>query len=68
MNHLVRLVTVTILVAAVGVLGGIAPVTAATPVPKVALIVGPVGGLTPTYIRLANQAARGRPRPRARRS
>ena len=32
--------------------------TAATPVPKVAVIVGPVGGLTPTYVRLANQAAR----------
>ena len=58
MNHLIRLVTVTILVAAVGVLGGIAPVTAATPVPKVALIVGPVGDLTPTYVRLADQAAR----------
>ena len=58
MNHLVRIITIAILVAAISALGGIAPVTAAAPVPKVVLIVGPVGGLTPTYVRLANQAAR----------
>jgi len=57
-NRLTRTIGVSILVAAIGALGGIAPVMAAPPVPKVALIVGPVGGLTPTYIALANQAAK----------
>ena len=34
-----------------------APVAAAQPVPKVALVVGPVGSITPAYRALANEAA-----------
>lgn len=39
-------------------LGAFAPVAATTRVPKVALIVGPVGSLTPRYRSLANDAAK----------
>jgi hypothetical protein len=37
--------------------GAVAPALAASPVPRVALIVGPVGSLTSTYRSLANAAA-----------
>ena len=46
-----------LLVVLVGATGFVAPTAAATPVPKVALIVGPVGGLTARYRALANDAA-----------
>ena len=48
---------VTLLVALVGATGAVAPVVAATPVPKVALIVGPAGGITDRYRALADDAA-----------
>ncbi len=46
-----------LLVVLVGATGFAAPAAAATPVPKVALIVGPVGSLTARYRALANDAA-----------
>ncbi len=58
MNRLARTLTVSLLVAATSAALGIAPVMGAAPVPKVALIVGPVGGLTQTYVAYANEAAR----------
>ncbi len=46
------------LVALLGVAGTVVPVAAAAPVPKVAIIVGPVGGTTDYYRGLADEAAR----------
>ncbi len=48
---------VALLAGAIATTGAIAPVLAAAPVPRVALIVGPVGSLTSTYKALANAAA-----------
>ena len=47
-----------VLVAVLLALGAIAPVAASQRVPKVALIVGPVGSITSSYRALANEAAR----------
>ena len=47
-----------LLVGIVLALGAIAPVAASGRVPKVAIIVGPVGGITANYKALANEAAR----------
>ena len=49
---------VALLVALVGATGVAAPATAAAPVPKVALIVGPVGSITDRYRALADSAAK----------
>ena len=57
MRRLVILVSALLLVLATGVSPGVVR-AAAPPVPKVAVIVGPVGGLTHSYITLANQAAK----------
>jgi len=57
-NHPARAITVAILAAAISATVAVAPVAAAPPVPKVAVIVGPVGSLTHSYIALANQAAK----------
>ena len=47
-----------LLVASLAVLGPVAPVQAAVPVPKVVIIVGPVGGVTDSYRSEADKAAR----------
>src|SRR5918993_1021797 len=55
--HSYRAILVALLTALVGVSVWAAPVAAAQPVPKVALVVGPVGSITPAYRALANEAA-----------
>ena len=56
MRMLVILVSALMLVLATSVSPGV--VRAAAPVPKVAVIVGPVGSLTHAYITLADEAAK----------
>ncbi len=53
-----RALTAALLMGVMVALGAVAPVAAATRVPKVALIVGPVGDITPRYRALADDAAR----------
>ncbi len=56
-THL-RTTLVALVVGVLVALGGIPPVAAGTRIPKVVLIVGPVGGITANYKALANEAAR----------
>ena len=58
LNRFVRATLVAILVGALSSLGAIAPALAAARVPKVVLIVGPVGSLTSSYRTQADAAAR----------
>lgn len=58
MKRLVRAITVALLVGALAALDAVAPAVAATPVPRVVLVVGPAGSLTSEYRGLANAAAR----------
>ncbi len=57
LNRIARAAVVVLLVSIVGAVGAVAPVAASARVPKVVLIVGPAGDVTPTYRRLADQAA-----------
>ena len=57
LNRIARATVVALLVSILGAVGAIAPVEAAARVPKVVLIVGPAGGVTSSYRRLADQAA-----------
>ena len=52
-----RLVLAALAVVSLGASLGLPPHTAASTSPKVAIIVGPVGSLTPTYLHLAELAA-----------
>lgn len=52
-----RATLVALLVGTIAATGVVAPVVAAKPVPRVVLVVGPVGGLTDYYRGLANDAA-----------
>ena len=56
LNRILRATAVALLASVLGVAGAIAPVAAATRVPKVALIVGPSGQVTASYRKLADQA------------
>ncbi len=58
LNRIARATIVATLVGVLSITGAVAPVLAATPVPKVALIVGPVGSLTSSFRAAANAAAR----------
>ncbi len=57
LNRIARATLVAILVGVLGALGAIAPVLAAARVPKVVVIVGPVGSLTPGFRVQAEVAA-----------
>jgi hypothetical protein len=57
LNRIARATAVALLVSILGAVGAIAPVSAAARVPKVVLLVGPAGGVTASYRRLADQAA-----------
>jgi hypothetical protein len=57
LNRIARATAVALLVSILGAAGAIAPVSAAARVPKVVLVVGPAGGVTASYRRLADQAA-----------
>jgi hypothetical protein len=57
LNRTLRAALVALLIVPLTLAGAVAPALAATPVPRVALIVGPVGSLTSTYRSLANAAA-----------
>jgi hypothetical protein len=58
LNRIARATIVATLVGVLGITGAVAPALAAAPVPKVALIVGPVGSQTATFRNAANAAAR----------
>ena len=57
LDHRVRTIFVALLMGVLVALGAFAPVAAAAHVPKVAVIVGPVGSLTASYRALADDAA-----------
>jgi hypothetical protein len=57
LNRWLRAALAALLIALIGAAGGVAPVAAAARVPKVAIIVGPAGDVTPRYRALANDAA-----------
>lgn len=57
LDRWLRATVVALLIALAGTTGAVAPAAAAARVPKVALIVGPVGSITDTYRTLANEAA-----------
>ncbi len=57
LNRIVRATLVALLAGVLATLGAFAPALAAAPVPKVVLVVGPVGSLTARYRALADAAA-----------
>lgn len=58
MNRRARGFAVALLIAALAALSAVAPAAASVRVPRVVLVVGPVGSLTAEYRQLANVAAR----------